>query len=264
MASSVNRAAIVDGLARSSALLPDAMVLGRSLASEIDRVYFVAAGSANRAMLGMQYWIEHFSSSLEVRRYFPAELIAQDRNGWMPHAGRARQQVRDDAGNRRGCRMVAGKPCRTIGFTQRAEAPLANLVQRRFIIGETPESFSGLFMAMQSLVGGLLAAKDGWPLADALLSSLQALPAAIADAALANEARGAADAEALKRDRVLYHVASGPMYTTAYVFGVCIVMEMLWLHSTPLEAAEFFHGPFEWWTSTPSFFCSSARTRAGR
>jgi fructoselysine 6-phosphate deglycase len=29
------------------------------------------------------------------------------------------------------------------------------------------------------------------------------------------------------------------------VFGVCILMEMLWLHSYPIEAAEFFHGPFE-------------------
>jgi fructoselysine 6-phosphate deglycase len=32
---------------------------------------------------------------------------------------------------------------------------------------------------------------------------------------------------------------------SAYNFGVCILMEMLWLHSYPIEAAEFFHGPFE-------------------
>jgi len=46
-------------------------------------------------------------------------------------------------------------------------------------------------------------------------------------------------------DDSIYHVASGPGFTTAYVFGVCILMEMLWLHSYPIEAAEFFHGPFE-------------------
>ena len=169
------------------------MALGRSLAPEIDRVYFVAAGSANRAMLGMQYWIEHYSPSLEVRRYFPAELIAQN-----PKRLDARTLVvlASKSGTTQETMAAAEwlreKPCRTIGFTQRAEAPLAKLVQRRFIIGETPESFTGLFMAMQSLVGGLLAAKDGWPLADALLSSLQALPGAIADVAAANEARGAA------------------------------------------------------------------------
>lgn len=246
MASCVNRAAIVDGLARSVALLPEAMALGRALAPDIDRVYFVAAGSANRAMVGMQYWIEHYSPSLEVRRYFPAELIAQDPKRLD---GRTLVVLASKSGTTQetvaAAEWLRGRPCRTVGFTQRAEAPLAKLVQRSFIIGETAESFTGLFMTMQSLVGGLLAAKDGWNLADALLASLQALPGAIADAAAANDARGAAEAEALKDDRVLYHVASGPGFTAAYVFGVCIVMEMLWLHSTPLEAAEFFHGPFE-------------------
>ncbi|MCW3475385.1 SIS domain-containing protein [Limobrevibacterium gyesilva] len=246
MASTVDRAAIVDGLAQASALLPEAMTLGRTLAPHIDRIYLVAAGSANRAMLGLQYWIERDSPSLEVRRYFPAELMAQDprrldprtlvllasKSGTTPETVAAAEWLR-------------GTPCRTVGFTQREDRPLAGLVDHRFIIGETAESFTGLFMAMQSLVGGLLAAKDGWALADTLLTSLQALPGAIADAAAANEARGAAEAQALRDQRVLYHVASGPGFTTAYVFGVCIVMEMLWLHSTPLEAAEFFHGPFE-------------------
>ena len=35
------------------------------------------------------------------------------------------------------------------------------------------------------------------------------------------------------------------MFNTAYVFGVCILMEMQWMHSYPIEAAKFFHGPFE-------------------
>jgi len=53
------------------------------------------------------------------------------------------------------------------------------------------------------------------------------------------------DARLLKDDRILYHIASGPTFSAAYVFGVCVLMEMQWMHSTALEAAEFFHGPFE-------------------
>jgi fructoselysine 6-phosphate deglycase len=98
---------------------------------------------------------------------------------------------------------------------------------------------------MQAVVGGLLAERDGWPHADELLSSLSALPGVIADAAAGNDARARADAQAYQHDHNLYHVASGPGFTPAYVFGVCILMEMLWLHSYPIEAAEFFHGPFE-------------------
>ncbi|MCD6356271.1 MAG: hypothetical protein J7L66_03200, partial [Anaerolineaceae bacterium] len=35
------------------------------------------------------------------------------------------------------------------------------------------------------------------------------------------------------------------MYTTAYTFTSCFLMEMQWMHAHPLVAAEFFHGPLE-------------------
>jgi fructoselysine 6-phosphate deglycase len=246
MASEVNRKAIVDGLARTVATLPQAMALGRTLAADVDRIYFVAHGSAHRAMQGMQYWIEHFSPSLEVRRYFPSELIVQDpprldertlvllasKSGTTPETVEA-------------ARYLQGKPCRTISFTLSGESPLASLAQDGFLAGDTGESFVALFMLMQSVVGGVLQGRDGWPHADELLTSLSALPEVIADAAAGNDARALADAQAYQHDRNLYHVASGPGFTPAYVFGVCILMEMLWLHSYPIEAAEFFHGPFE-------------------
>lgn len=43
----------------------------------------------------------------------------------------------------------------------------------------------------------------------------------------------------------MYVVAGGPMSTTAYVLGVCVLMEMQWMHVQSVVAAEFFHGPFE-------------------
>ena len=246
MAAGLDREAMIAGLAQAVDLLPEAMALGRALAPEIDRVCLVAAGSANRAMLGLQYWIERESPGLEVRRYFPAELMAQSPDWFGPRtlvllaskSGTTKETVA-------AAEWLRGKPCRTIAFTQRADKPLASLAQRRFIIGETAESFTGLYMAMQAVIGGILAARDNWAPADKLLPSLAALPTAIADAAAASDARGAKDAAALADQKVLYQVASGPGFTTAYVWGVCIVMEMLRLHSTPLEAAEFFHGPFE-------------------
>lgn len=246
MASEVNRRLIVDGLAQSVDALAEAASLGRTLAPDVDRIYFVAHGSANRAMQGFQYWIEHFSPSIEVRRYFPSEFISQDpvrldartlvvlasKSGTTPETVAAAEYLK-------------GRPCLTVGFTLSGEAPLAKLTQRTFLAGETSESFVALFMMMQALVGGLMAEKDAWPLLDDLMASLAALPDVIADAAEGNDARALADARTFQHDRNLYHVASGPGFTPAYVFGVCILMEMLWMHSYPIEAAEFFHGPFE-------------------
>ena len=239
-------AALVRDLKPTLEALPAAMVFGKQLAGRIDRVYFVACGSPNRAMRGMQYWLEHYSSSLEVRRYFPAEFMAQN-----PPRLDARTLV--ILGSKSGttqetvaaAEFLRDKPCVTVGLTQRANAPLALAVKHCFLMGESPESFQGLAMLAQSLLGGLMAGRDGWPHAEALLSSLQALPKVLADAATTHGARAAGHALELVEDRNLYIVGAGPCFTNAYVFGVCILMEMLWLHAYPVDAAEFFHGPFE-------------------
>lgn len=246
MSIAFDRAAVESSFAQVRAALPEAFELGRSLAGEVDRVVFVAAGSANRAMLGIKYWLEHFSPGIEVRRYFPAELMAIDpprldgrtlvllasKSGTTPETVAAAHFLKD-------------KPCKVVAFSQYGDRPLAQAVPRHFLVGDTSESFAAMFMVMQALIGGLMRGKDDWPLADRLMASLDALPAALCDAAEQNEARAAADAREFAQDRHFYHVAAGPCFTTAYVFGVCILMEMLWLHSYPIEAAEFFHGPFE-------------------
>ena len=246
MAEDVDSVGIVNGLQQAVATLPKAFALGGSLACEIDRVYLVAHGSANRAMLGLAYWIEHFSPSLEVRRYFPSEFVTQNpakldsrtlvllasKSGTTPETVAAAEYLRD-------------KPCATIAFTLTADRKLAGLAQTALLAGETSESFVALFMLMQAVVGGVLSGRDEWTLGKRLLASLAHLPEAVVAAAAANDRRATEDARLLKDDRILYHVASGPGFTTAYVFGVCILMEMLWLHSYPIEAAEFFHGPFE-------------------
>jgi fructoselysine 6-phosphate deglycase len=246
MASVVTRDSVVGTLEQTAAMLPEAFAYGKSLANDIDRIYFVAHGSANRAMQGMAYWIEHYSPNLEVRRYFPSEFITQEpprldertlvflasKSGTTPETLAAADYLKD-------------KPCKVVGFTLNGGSPLAAKSPKAFLAGETGESFVALFMLMQAVIGGVMAERDGWALGEELISSLAALPESIAAAAIGNDARALKDAQEFFRDDKIYHVASGPGFTPAYVFGVCILMEMLWLHSYPIEAAEFFHGPFE-------------------
>jgi fructoselysine 6-phosphate deglycase len=246
MASVVTRDQVIDTLDQTVSTLPEAFAFGETMASEIDRVYFVAHGSANRAMQGISYWIEHYSPTIEVRRYFPSEFVTQDpakldertlvllasKSGTTPETVTAAEYLK-------------AKPCKVVAFTLNGKSPLAKASPRTFLAGDTTESFVALFMLMQAVVGGLLKGRDSWSLADDLITSLAALPLSIAEAAIGNDARALEDAKTYYQDEQLYHVASGPGFTPAYVFGVCILMEMLWLHSYPIEAAEFFHGPFE-------------------
>lgn len=246
MATDVDKAAIVDGLKTSSKVMVEAAEFGKKSVSKIDKVYLVGCGAPNRIMLGLEYWLQHYSPSIEVRRYFPAEFIAQN-------PARLDERTLVLLGSKSGttqetveaAKFLRNRPCTTVGVTQTADLPLAQAVQHPFLMGETNEAHTGMFMIMQAFIGGLMAAKDKWKLHDKLISSLAVLPQAMADTQAGNDKRSAEEARLYKDDRILYHVASGPMFNTAYVFGVCILMEMQWMHSYPIEAAEFFHGPFE-------------------
>jgi fructoselysine 6-phosphate deglycase len=246
MASLVDKAAILAAHGGALAAMDEAAAYGRAVAGDIDRVIMVGCGGPNRTMLSVDYWIDHFSPSLEVRRYFPAELmtiaprrldartlvILGSKSGTTPETVAAAE-------------FLQRFPCRTVGITQTAERALAGLVQTRFLMDRSDGGIASMYIILQALVGGLMAAKDGWDLFDPLMSSLRALPQVIADTAAENDLRATGEARLYKDDRILYHVAAGPMFSAAYVFGVCVLMEMQWMHSTALEAAEFFHGPFE-------------------
>ncbi len=48
-----------------------------------------------------------------------------------------------------------------------------------------------------------------------------------------------------KDEPVVYTLGSGANYEVAYMMSICMLMEMEWVHSSSIHAAEFFHGPFE-------------------
>lgn len=49
----------------------------------------------------------------------------------------------------------------------------------------------------------------------------------------------------LKRDRIIYTMASGQYYPEMYAWTSCLMMEMQWVHSHHIHSGEYFHGPFE-------------------
>lgn len=245
MAADVDKPAILASYAATRALLDTAAARGRALAGRIDRIYLVGCGGPNRAMLPIEYWIEHFSAAIEVRRYFPAEFIRLNprrldartlvilgsKSGTTPETVAAAEFVRD-----RGCPAIA--------ITEKAASPLAQALPDPLLTGAGSGN-GAMLMLLLALAGGVLAERDGWDLFDPLMDGLHRLPQILADVSAASDRRSAEDARLLKDDRFLYHVAAGPMFGCAYVWGVCVLMEMQWMHSVALEAAEFFHGPFE-------------------
>jgi fructoselysine 6-phosphate deglycase len=132
-----------------------------------------------------------------------------------------------------------------VGVTQREDSPLARAVEHPLVFGAGSEGYGPSYILVQAFVSGLLDALGEWPLHEKMMAALDALPAAMADATELSMARGEADARACRHDEVLYTIAAGPCFSAAYVIGVCMLMEMQWLHCQPIVAAEYFHGPFE-------------------
>ncbi|GGL19500.1 SIS domain-containing protein [Deinococcus radiotolerans] len=244
-ATPIDRDLIVSSLQGALQAKNAAAHLGRNLAHQIDRIYFVACGAPNRVMLGLEYWLDQAQTDLQVKRYFPAEFLAlaprldertlvvlASKSGTTQETVEAAQFLRD-------------QPCRTLVVTTTADKPLAQGADHLFLMGETEQAHTGIYIVLQGFLAGLLDGRQGYSLHDAVLRSLDALPDVLVESAELSDARGQADAHTYKDDHTLYHLASGPVFTTAYVFGVCMLMEMQWLHSVPFEAAEWFHGPFE-------------------
>jgi fructoselysine 6-phosphate deglycase len=138
-----------------------------------------------------------------------------------------------------------GQPCPRVAVTETADSPLAQACDHVLTFGETEQAYYATYMAVQALVTGFLEAAEDFPAGGPLMRGLDALPAALVDTIEANEVRNSEFARLYCEDRQFLVVGSGPCFSTAYVFGICIMMEMQWIQAQPIEAAEFFHGPFE-------------------
>jgi fructoselysine 6-phosphate deglycase len=219
--------------------------------SGIKRIFFVACGAPNREMSVMTYWLEKYSKQIEVRRYFPAEFVAQNPSAldektliiFGSHSGTTPEMVQ-------AAQFVKKSPSLCVGITQTDDSLMAQELDTIIAYGKSPDEgyqhgYYSMFMILLALVGSIMNEIEAWELYDSVMNSLDALPDVLADVMRISEKRAVEEARLYKDDRIFYLVGSGPMFCTAYVFGVCILMEMLWIHTYPGEAAEWFHGPFE-------------------
>lgn len=227
--------------------LPAAASLGAELAGrEFRRLWFVGPGAPNKLMSVVMYWAQRHIVDLDLRLAFPAELVHQAPPAVGPdtlvilasHSGTTKETVA-------AARFLREAGCVTVGVTQRADSPLAQAVDHPVLYGAGNEGYGPSYMLVQALVSGFMDARGDWDLHERVMTSLAAMPVAMADATEACMDRAAAEAARYRDRSVLYIVGAGPGFSAAYVIGACMLMEMQWLHCQPIVAAEYFHGPFE-------------------
>lgn len=247
MAAEIDREAYISSLSRAAQQKDVAVRLGIDFAKQgVKRVFLVGCGAPNREMGAIKYFLDRDIKSIEFYLYFPAEFIRQvpiklgsdslvilaSHSGTTPEILEAIEFI---------------KPyhCKVAAVTQFIDSPLAKAVPNTLDYEASSHGYFAKFILLMALLTGLVKEAEKWPLADKVIKSLEALPQVLVDTALANEARATEEARLYHQDDFFMVLGSGPCYTTAYVAGVCVMMEMLWMRTFTGEAAEFFHGPFE-------------------
>jgi fructoselysine 6-phosphate deglycase len=228
--------------------LDEAARIGARIAGQgVKRLLLVGCGAPHFMLRVLGYWAQRAAATLDVRSYFSAELVHQDPIAvddqtlaiLGSHSGETAETVA-------AAEYLRKKPCTSIALTQKPTSPLGKLVDEVVSYGSSEQGYFSSYMLGQALLSGLLNELEaGWKLHDPVMAALPHLPSALAEAKTSNIPAAARQAKDLAQDSLLYVVGAGPMYTTAYTFASCFLMEMQRMHAHPIVAAEFFHGPLE-------------------
>lgn len=247
MAMDIDRESYLQSLSLAIQEKESAYELGKKLAAQgLRRIFLVGCGAPNREMGAIKYWLDKYAQELETYLYFPAELLYQKPHKLnqdtlvvlASHSGTTPEVVAM-------AEKLKAVGCPVVGVTQLADSPLAKNVAYPLLYGESKNGYQAKFILLMALLAGVMKQVENWTLAENIMADLNKLPLALVDAMESNEKRAAEDARLYKDDDFIMILGSGPVYSTAYVFGVCVLMEMQWMHTFVGEAAEFFHGPFE-------------------
>jgi fructoselysine 6-phosphate deglycase len=237
----------INDLHTSVNLISQAEETGSSLASkEIKRLYLVGCGAPYYMFRVIAYWANLMTDGIEINNLYPAELLQlkdtlNEKTAVIfgSHSGMTAETVQ-------AAKFLQSKPCHSIAVTEFSDSPLAKHIQEVLAYGTTKQGYFSSYIIAQMVVSAFLqkTAKD-WRIHEDLKISLSNFPAALADAKEMSMTTAFSHAADLQDEKILYIIGTGPMYSTAYVFAACFLMEMQHLHAHPVNAKDFFHGPFE-------------------
>ena len=183
------------------------------------------------------------SSTLPFRSAIAAELVISGDAGLGPGTVAVFTSVSgttEDA-------LLAAEYCKsrgalTIAFTGYADSPLAALVDEALI--SEPEAWP-FDVQLLLFTTRLLSNRGEFSGYEKLADELAAMPENLVR--VARQADGPAAEFALRNKDAKYHFLSGAgnLWGFTYLYSMCILEEMQWLHTTRVHGAEFFHGSLE-------------------
>ncbi len=210
-----------------------------------NKLFLVGSGGSRSIMEPGKYIMDRYSD-FYVERYSASEFATRKPKGLGPESVVV---IASHSGETEGiieaAKLAKKVGAMTLGFTGKKKNTLVGLVDDYLCYDSPAANLSKLLMVY--LVCAHLLVKVGEAkLGRELLAELKKLPEKVLEIKETYRENGFALAKKNKEKSGYYYlVGSGPLYGLAYQFAICTLMEMQWIHTAAIHAAEFPHGPFE-------------------
>lgn len=210
----------------------------------IRNMFLVGCGGTYSLMLPWKYFADA-NTDLPVLVEIGPELVLQNHRqlgkGSLCLFASASGDTDDIVKTMKYCR---DRGARTISFLTSNECLMAELSDHVFL-STINNNFSAFFCGIAAVMGRVLFLRDEFPQYERFLTQLYDLGETLDHAKRYTNSR--CIYYAARNYAAPWHlvVGSGATWGEAYCYAMCIMEEMLWLHTKSINAAEFFHGTLE-------------------
>lgn len=215
---------------------------------DVASVVLTACGGSYANMMPVEYFLDTRATSFESRAINAAEFTSRGSSRidartvviLCSHSGTTPETVA-------AAEHARARGALTVAFTFDPTSPLAeaseHVIAYQHGTGKSEAHVAAPLLLR--LAAGIVDDRDDTGISaaiEAAVSSLGELAPAVREAYTPK-----ADAWAFenRREELIYTMASGSNYGSAYAFAICLLQEMQWVHSACIHAGEYFHGPFE-------------------
>lgn len=216
----------------------------------------LAAGARNVFFLGtggVTYLAEPAARLLETRSTFPVfvarapEIVLTGHASLGPDSivvipsvsGTTKESVA-------ALEYVKERGAYVISLVAKEDSPLGSKADQTFVNPVADDTSSESFYLQFLLLALAIMAERGEVADyDRVTAQLQALPALLVDVKGAFESRAADFAAEIKDEQHHIMTGGGSAWFEAWYYGMCILEEMQWIWTRPVEASDFFHGTLE-------------------
>jgi fructoselysine-6-phosphate deglycase len=208
----------------------------------VENILLVGAGGTYAQMLPYELLAQEHSS-FPIRAVIAAELVQTGHKTLGPNtlavfcsvSGTTQDMIH-------AIEYVKSQGAQTVSFTGYPDSPIAQSTDETFSTAAETWPFD---MQMLMLIGKFLNSRGEFDDYRQLAAEFHHLPEALISVAEEAESKAAAFAERNKEVDFHFLIGGGPLWGFTYLYSMCILEEMQWLHTTRVHSAEFFHGSLE-------------------